>query len=248
MTCNAAGRDESRESPELRRGWQRPENPHSWGGGDRDQRIPRAEEGVTEMLAWGVQDFSKELQPLRYKQPRDGERVMLYNQKYKEGTEELDCLALAGWREANFPCEKLKKREKEELFPMCSVRTKLHQERLRLYRRKKSSAGGILNALGGWSTAEREWMSICQECHRPVNHCQRAEDGWDMWRSLPTLAPCLHSARMWDELCPGGLHQHFSTRQAHYSIKPTLSAPNREKKRKLPCYNIQFITQYHVTQ
>lgn len=32
---------------------------------------------------------------------------------------------------------KLKKREKEELFPTCSVRTKLHQERLRLHRRKK---------------------------------------------------------------------------------------------------------------
>lgn len=33
---------------------------------------------------------------------------------------------------------KLKKKEKEELLPMCSVRTKLHQERLRLHRRKKA--------------------------------------------------------------------------------------------------------------
>lgn len=50
-----------------------------------------------------------------------------------------------------------------------------------------------------------------------------------MVREDPTLAPCLHSARMWDELCPEGLHQHFPTRQALYGVK-TNSAPNKDKK------------------
>lgn len=44
---------------------------------------------------------------------------------------------------------------------------------------EKSSARKTRNALGGWGTAGGGWMSICQDCHTSINHCQQEEDGWD---------------------------------------------------------------------
>lgn len=37
------------------------------------------------------------------KQPRDGVRVMLHNQKYKEGTKELDCFGFGRMKRDHLP-------------------------------------------------------------------------------------------------------------------------------------------------
>lgn len=45
---------------------------------------------MSEMVAQGVRDFSEGIQPeIELRSPRDGARVMLYCQKYKEGTNGL---------------------------------------------------------------------------------------------------------------------------------------------------------------
>lgn len=208
VTCNATGRDKARGTPQ------------SWGVDDRDVGMgsPGLQQGNLVPEIWVSSQGMEWGSCCTTRNKRKGQKNwIVWFWQYEE-------------RQSSH-VKKLKKREKEELFPHVLSKDQITSGKAEVIQEEKSSAGETLNALGGWSTAGRGWMSIYQKCHRSINHCQREEDGWDdMWRSLPTLSPCLHTARMWDELSPGGLHQHFHTRQALYSVKAN-SALNKKKRK-----------------
>lgn len=88
-------------------------------------------------------------------------------------------MALAGRRETIFPCDKAEEERKGGIVPHVLSKDQITSGKAEVTQEEKRSARETRNALGGWSTAGGGWMSIYQDCHRPVNHCQREGDGWD---------------------------------------------------------------------
>lgn len=158
------------EPPELRSGWQR-----CWHGESRPS--------ARKFIPWDMG-----------KQPRDGVRVTLHNQKYKEGTKELGCLALAGWRQTIFPWDKAEEERTGGIIPHV-----FSKEQITSGRAEVTQAGTLQKEVG--------------------------------WAFTSTAIGQLNTAKgRRDELPPGGLHQHFPTRQALYSVK-TNSGANKEKRK-----------------
>lgn len=113
-TWSVTGRAEPREVPQ------------SWGAraADGDKGSPGLQQGN---LALEIQLSS----------PKDRARVVLCGQKHKEGTKELACFGFGRLKRDNLPRGKSWSREKSSNpSPMCSVRAKLQQRRLRLRRGK----------------------------------------------------------------------------------------------------------------
>lgn len=189
---------EIRESAELRSGWQR-----CWHGESRTS--------ARNFSPWDISSQGMEWGPCcTTRNTRKGQK---------------DCLAFA--RETNFPCEKAEEGRKGGIVSHVLSKDQITSGKVEITQEEKVLQvkflmpweAGALQKEGGWTFARNAKGQFTTAKEGRMDR---------MWRSLPTLSPCLHSARMWDELCPGGLHQHFPTRQAHYSIK-TNSAPNKEK-------------------